>query len=223
MNNFHKIKYIYAKETAPLKSQKMKIMWSPIQHLHKDTISWHVNVDGRNLKQSPTPRWRAPGNWWLLTEAELVFSKDKSIVHYKFSSLYPWALTEIHLSNAVVVHLGFQLDYVCNQQRHMWLAILVRDFLGWIIWGERTHHKSGLHIFVATHIKGHRRKEFRLFVCLPSLFLASSYVLLLQHSLATSATFFACDRTYFSGFQQWQITSSSLGPGLQKQNGTAKI
>lgn len=31
--------------------------------------------------------------------------------------------------------------------------------------------------------------------------------------------FFACDRTYFSGFQQWQITSSSLGPGLQKQNG----
>lgn len=56
MNNFHKIKYIYGKETAPLKFQKVKIMWPPIQHLHKDTISGHVNVDGRNLTKSPTPR-----------------------------------------------------------------------------------------------------------------------------------------------------------------------
>lgn len=41
MNNFHKIKYIYAKETAPLKSQKVKIMWfpytTPAQRHHKLT------------------------------------------------------------------------------------------------------------------------------------------------------------------------------------------
>lgn len=148
----------------------------------------------------------------------MVVSKDKPIVHYEFSSLYPWALTEIHLSNAVVVHLGFQLDYVCNQQRHRWLDTLVSDFLDWIIWGERPHHTSGLHIFVTTHMKGHRRKEFLLSAC-PHSSWQVHVSCFCNIPLPRLQHFFACDRTYFSGFQQWQITSSSLGPGLQKQNG----
>lgn len=63
----------------------------------------------------------------------------------------------------------------------------VRYFLYWIIWSNKTHPMSGLHLLMAGQKKGHGRRKLWGFACLFS-WLASSFILLRRHSFAAVRT-----------------------------------
>lgn len=59
-------------------TQEISTTWSLTQDQHSDNIRWCTSMAGGSLtRASPTPRWRAFGNQWLLREGESIFSRDE--------------------------------------------------------------------------------------------------------------------------------------------------
>ena len=88
---------------------------------------------------------------------------------------YTWCHFQWNL--AKMANLGCQLDYIWNQWKPKKSGQKpMRDFLGWMIWGRKTHPKSRSHLLVAAHKTSSGRRKLLLFVCLPLYSLATSFV-----------------------------------------------
>lgn len=89
-----------------------------------------------------------------------------------------------------VDNLAYQFNNICNQLKPSRWAHLWGVFLDWIIYGEKTHSKSGSYFLVTAHINRHGEGEFLFFTYFPSLSLACSSILLPRHSFTSIKAYF---------------------------------
>lgn len=102
----------------------------------------------------------------------------------------------------MMLSLGCQLEYICDQLTSNQLDMYVKHFLIWKMWGGKTHTNSVPHLVEAL-IKGHR-SDILFVTWSPSFSLSNSSILSLKHSPT------GLEPTSF-GFQCRLKTSSSLG------------
>ena len=90
---------------------------------------------------------------------------SKPEIQGSFFQLIKWIYENATIT-AVMVTLGYHLDYIWTQLKHKLLEMPVKEVS---LWGYLEHGDpliSGLHLLVASHIKAHgRRNPFFLHVC----------------------------------------------------------